>query len=129
MWLLFLNTMFVAFPPYCFNHIVDKIVISLLWLLVWKLERDIDTRDRIVPIRDRDYRKYYRWLTESYVEAMSELEEANLETIREQGNRFRDAYCMTCCNIHEKVCLDMDGECKQHAKLMKILNEETEETE
>lgn len=38
---------------------------------------------------------------------------------KDQREVFLDAYCKTCCNLDRKKCLELDGMCKQYAKLIK----------
>lgn len=121
MWAMLIQIVVIALPPYNIGTILF-LLIAGLWGAVWMKEREVMLLRRCFDIRERQFRNHYDWLHKTYHEALCKLEEAHLDTLHEQEECYLDAYCMTCCNIHEKDCLAVDGECKQHAKLIKRMS-------
>lgn len=54
MWAMLLQVPVILIPPYHFHDILF-ILISLIWLVVWKRERQIDTMHRVIGIISHKY--------------------------------------------------------------------------
>lgn len=119
MWAILIQVIAIVTPPYGLATIIFLLVAGL-WGVIWRKECEVDTLRRCFDIREHQHARRWEALHDIQNTAMSKLVAINLK----QRERFLDCYCMTCCNILRKDCLEVKGECKQYTKLVENLNKQ-----
>ena len=85
MWCCFIELIFAALPPYGINHTVFLLILALMWLIVWKRDRRIDTLERMMNIFAHKSIMALRMQHEFHLECVMQLKSKANESAEEMA--------------------------------------------
>lgn len=121
MWCMLIQVFPVVIPPYGPGTFLFS-MIAMLWSVVWKKEREVDTLRRCFTIRERQFDYHWAAMHKMYREVMYKMESANLDAMREQKDHASSCFCKVCGYKKEKC--ETDWRCDAYKEFREAIEKE-----